>query len=323
MLYSSRFFAALAAAFLISAAAAQDDPNQRFTAKELYLRSRQLPYHATPAPEQPAKVEAPPAKSVPVVKPPAKSPATAAKSTTVSSPTPHTTSTPASTPAKLPDGGRIVPAAATAPAPAQGPALGLRYSILRRTNGEMMEVPKDTEFHTGDAIQIKVQTNSPGYLYIVNQGSSGAWAPMFPSTDFQGGDNKVDGWHTYMLPPRAMVFDERTGVEKLTVLFAREPEPDFENLIYSLQAAQTAKPAAHKTGETPKPADSGSKTLVASAGIGDDVVRNKRQMYSRDLVVETVTPSTPGEQKEYADYVVNPTGASDSRVIADLKLVHK
>jgi hypothetical protein len=49
-------------------------------------------------------------------------------------------------------------------------------------------------------------------------------------------------------------------------------------------------------------------------------------MYSRDLVIETVTPNTPtsaGEQKEYAEYVVNPSGSPDSRVFAALKLVHK
>jgi hypothetical protein len=321
-------FAGISAALLITTAAAQDDPNKQYGAKELYFRSRQLPYHAAPsdpAPPPPAKVEATP-KPTTTTKAPTK---TKVSSTTKSTPS-TTTTTSSSTPTSssstsLPDGGQVM--RVSAPAPAQGTPLGLRYSILRRMSGQMVEVPKDTEFHTGDAIQIKVQTNSPGYLYIVNQGSSGQWMPMFPSAEFQDGDNKVDGWNTYTLPPRPMVFDEKVGVEKLTVLFAREPETDFEKLIYSLQGGSRAKPASQKGSETPKPSSSSeSKTLMASARIGDDVVRTKQQMYSRDLVIETVTPNTPtpqGEQKEYAEYVVNPSGSADSRVVAGLKLVHR
>jgi len=313
MSYKMLIFTGLYTALLVTVAGAQENPDKQYTAKELFLKARQLPYHAatseaTPAP--PPKAETAVPKTTHATRPPGKKVDTAP----VSKPT--TSATPVSTSSSLPEGAAIV--RVSAPAPSQGPALGLRYSILRRVNGQMVEVPKDTEFHSGDAIQVKVQTNTPGYLYIVNQGSSGQWMPMFPSAEFQGGNNHVDGWSTYVLPPRAMVFDEQTGVEKLTVLFAREPEPDIEKLIYSLQGTPKPKPVMQKPSSTDD-----SKTLVASARISDDLVRNKRQMYSRDLVIETVTPNTPGDQKEFADYVVNPSGSPDSRVMADLKLVHK
>jgi hypothetical protein len=52
-------------------------------------------------------------------------------------------------------------------------------------------------------------------------------------------------------------------------------------------------------------------------------VGRMRRAYGRDLIIEKVTPATPGEKKETAVYVVNPTGSSSSRVVADLTLVHQ
>ena len=48
-----------------------------------------------------------------------------------------------------------------------------------------------------------------------------------------------------------------------------------------------------------------------------------RNAYGRDLIIEKVDPSTPGDKKETAVYVVNPTGSADSHLVADLHLVHQ
>src|SRR5262249_54035786 len=149
----------------VSIAAAQDAPKQ-LTARELF-------YHAGPAAAAKASDPAPaPAKNAVIAsaKPPVKRIPTA-------QPKPTPTPTP-SAPSTLPDNGRVVQAAlVTAPAPANGSALGLRYTILKKTPNGMTEVDKNTVFHAGDKIQLSVQTNSPGYLYVVNRGSSGAWKP--------------------------------------------------------------------------------------------------------------------------------------------------
>ena len=65
-------------------------------------------------------------------------------------------------------------------------------------------------FKAGDRIRITVVPNAPGYLYIINQGSSGTWKPVFPSADVEDGNNRVDGFRDYVLPPKSrMVFDDR------------------------------------------------------------------------------------------------------------------
>ena len=118
-----------------------------------------------------------------------------------------------------------------------------------------------------------------------------------------------------------MVFDEQTGIEKIFIVFSREPEADLENMIYSLQGNKS-RPAAQPQ-EAPQP-----KQIVQVAGyaIDDSTVDRLRDTYSRDLIIERVDDKTPGDKSdkpEYAVYVVNPSGSSSSRVVADLKLVHQ
>jgi hypothetical protein len=62
----------------------------------------------------------------------------------------------------------------------------------------------------------------------------------------------------------------------------------------------------------------GSRSLVAQASLGDDVVSKLRtQVNSRDLVFEKV------DSTENAAYVVNPSTAPDARLVVDIALKHK
>jgi hypothetical protein len=302
---------------LAVAAQSQDAaPKPLFTARELFYSAASEPAPAAKAPPK-AAAKAPPKKAA----------SAPTRVVTGDQPPPHGTTPPKDPAGGLPLGASVIPAVATAPstapAPSTGTALGLRYTILRLAGNDMADVPPDTVFHAGDRIQFNIQTNGPGFLYIVSQGSSGTWKPMFPSTEVEDGNNRVDGWHTYTMPPKSrMVFDEQTGVEKIFIVFSREPEADLENMIYSLQGNQ-AHPAAHSPDAVPKP-----KQMVRIAGlnIDDSTVGRLRTTYSRDLIVERVdgqTPADRSDKQENAEYVVNPSGSSSSRVVADLKLVHQ
>lgn len=213
----------------------------------------------------------------------------------------------------------------TAPAPENGTPLGLKYTILRKSGDDMVEVPPDTIFHSGDRLQLSVQTNGPGYLYIITQGSSGTWKPMFPSPEVADGNNHVDGWNARVLPTGSrMVMDTQTGTDKLFVVFSRTPEDGLEDLIYSLQGAK-AKPAADRS---PEKAPSKKYLMTASVDIPDAAVGRLKETYTRDLIIEKVDDKTPTDKssaskQENATYVVNPSGSADSRVVADISLVHQ
>ena len=214
------------------------------------------------------------------------------------------------------------PAPTTAPMPASGaPPLGLRYTVLKLgADNTPTEVPNDTVFHAGDRIRFSVEANAPGYLYIINQGSSGNWKPVFPSAEIEDGNNRIEGWRPYTMPPKSrLAFDSTVGTENLFIVFALQPENDLESIIYSLQGRK--KPAA-AAAATDAPVQS-SKELIVAANISNSAVDRMRAAWSRDLIIEKVDPNTNGDKKETAVYVVNPTGSADSRVVADLHLVHQ
>ena len=221
-------------------------------------------------------------------------------------------------------GGRFVRVSSVGDPPA--PRLGLRYTILRKEGDDMLEVAPDTVFHAGDRIQFRVQVNGPGYLYIIVQGSSGTWTPLFPSPQINHGDNHVDAWEGYTMPPGyRMVFDQQTGTEKVFLMFSRSQEQDLDQLIYSLRGR--VKPASEAPAPTLKdegPAP-GERQIVASLRIDDATVGRLRNAYARDLVLEKIDESGSANAgpKEKSVYVVNPSGAADSRVVADIFLVHQ
>src|SRR5215472_459179 len=74
---------------------------------------------------------------------------------------------------------------------ASTPALGLRYSVVRRTEKEPDEVDSATLFHSGDKFRLRVEANDTGYLYLIERGSSNHWTLLFPDVNVAGGDNLV------------------------------------------------------------------------------------------------------------------------------------
>jgi hypothetical protein len=307
MSYSFRFFFTLCATAAASVSVpAQETQRQEMTARELFYNAASAP--APSAQKGSSKVVAKRKPTAPVTQ-------------QASNTQPSTSSTPA-TPPSTPDGsGKIVAvsdgARATAPPPASGTALGLKYTILKLTGDAMTPAAPSSVFHAGDKIQFSIETNSPGYLYIVSQGSSGTWKPMFPTPEIEGGDNRVEGFHTYTFPPGyRYVFDQQTGAEKVFIIFSRDPKPDFEQLVYSLQGGKP-QPASQPAPQADRSAH------VLRASIDDSTVGRLHETYSRDLVIERVGDDAHADTQEKAVYVVNPTGSPDSALVADLRLVHQ
>jgi hypothetical protein len=290
---------------LAAAAAAQDQPPPQLTARELFYNAGNAP---TAAHNAPAKKAAAKPAAQQTAQPTARTAPTAQRP-------PVATSSTATGVSVIP-AVETVPQRSTAPAPSSGSALGLKYAILKLSGDSMVPAPPDSVFHAGDKIQFSVETNGPGYLYIVSQGSSGAWRPMFPSPEIEGGSNFVEGFHTYTFPPRQrFAFDQQAGEERVFIILSRDAKPDFEQLVYSLRGA---KPAAETN---PQPADPAPQVLRAS--IDGATVGRLHEVYARDLVIEKLGDEASTGSQEKAVYVVNASGSSDSCVVADLRLVHQ
>ena len=299
-----------------AAASAWGQAPQGMTARDMFYSVAGLAAPAKPKGARPA--------SGPARRPPAPKPSEVAKKTA-----PPTVVNPPGPPGQAP---------APAPGPGPGPAgdpqvilaahklapLGLRYSILKEERGgaAVMEVDADTVFRSGDRIRVAAMANDRAHLYIVLKGSSGNWSVLFPSAEINGGNNVIEKERTYDIPAgHWFAFDQQPGKETLFLVVSRKPEPDLERMMYRLREGQAGPPAA-----TPQPGgDRPAKVLMAMDRPIDDalVSRVRSQVFARDLVFEKVDDKTPGERKEKAVYVVNKTGAEESRVVADVTLNHQ
>jgi Domain of unknown function (DUF4384) len=204
------------------------------------------------------------------------------------------------------------------------PPLGLRYSILKEApGGGTVEVDGATVFRSGDRIRVTVATTETAYAYVVTKGSSGKWRVLFPSPEIGQGSNLIPGGVIYPIPAgHWFAFDEQVGEENLFVMVSRTPVKDLDGLIYQLKESgtQPGEPAANQP------------PVMMAANIppvDDSVISHLRdEVYARDLVFEKVDDTAPaaGEQApvraEKAVYIVNKTGANNSRVVADIRLQH-
>lgn len=202
-----------------------------------------------------------------------------------------------------------------------GPSsLALRYSVLKLAgDGRFEEVDPDSTFRSGDRIRIALQVNSPGYLYVVHQGSSGMWKFLFPAKEVHQGSNRVQPGRTYEIPPGGrFYFDEQAGVERLFLVVAREPVEDLDSLIYSVRPGTAPQPAPDRRPANP--------TLLAQniQPVADGLIRRIRtEVLARDLVFEKVDEKSPGERREKAVYAAAVQGGGDARVVADIQLRHQ
>ncbi|MCZ2074496.1 MAG: DUF4384 domain-containing protein [Bryobacterales bacterium] len=199
--------------------------------------------------------------------------------------------------------------------------LGLRYSVLKSADGvNYSETDAGTVFRSGDKLKISLQSNDTAHLYMVARGSSGTWSVLFPNPEVARGSNIVAPGRTYEMPSGGrIVFDEQPGTEKMFIVLSRRPEPNLEELIYSLSS--TAQPPAVEREQAPA-----KQLMIAQnrTSIDDALIGKIRQeMVARDLIFEKVDESTPGARKENAVYVVNPSGDPDARLIVDLQLKHR
>ncbi|HEX4231104.1 MAG TPA: DUF4384 domain-containing protein [Bryobacteraceae bacterium] len=192
--------------------------------------------------------------------------------------------------------------------------LGLRYTLLQQLKtGQNEEVLPDSTFRAGDSIRISVMANEPGYLYVIQRGSTGAWNVLFP----QPGTpevNRVEAGRNYEIPGgdgEYFTFDEHAGQEKIYVLLSRAAVRDLDNLI--LQVQQGHQP--------------GDPETVAS-GAADRIMQDLRKgSGTRDLVFTQVNDPSPSQAApgEKAIYVVNKASSEkpDSEIVIDMTLNHR
>jgi hypothetical protein len=215
--------------------------------------------------------------------------------------------------------------------PVSAAQIGLRYSLLlRNSDGHYAEVSPGTVFHDGDHLRLSVMANQPGFLYVIQQGSSGTWSTIFPGrasvSPSSGAINQIEQGRSYQVPDGkgAFQFDRNPGQEKLFVVLSRQRISDLDSTILSL------KDSTHQAPEDAQPhpshPDSQGEVLEAANQVPPEFVQ---KMASRDLTLvqeQEVDYPTNGDQAgEKAVYIVSKVSSTKTTpwVVASVTLHHE
>ncbi len=76
-----------------------------------------------------------------------------------------------------------------------------RISVMvqREEPAGWRDVNPATVFEPGDRLRFHISSTSSGYLYVMNQGTSGTYELLFPRTD-TGSDNRIEAAKDYTVP---------------------------------------------------------------------------------------------------------------------------
>lgn len=191
--------------------------------------------------------------------------------------------------------------------------LGLRYGMLIKTAGGLVEATPGQEFHTGDLIRLSVMGNQKGYLYVVGRGSSGVWSLLFPNPESAQRSNEIVAGRQYQVPGgpgEYFTLDEQTGEERIFILLARHPVADLDGLVRGMAAGDRQPPPL----------------IEANYRVTDDQIAQLRDaVQTRDLVFTKVDEpaGSGGAAGEKAVYVVNKNAADGDRVVTDVTIHHR
>jgi hypothetical protein len=179
------------------------------------------------------------------------------------------------------------------------PNTGLRFRLTQQLpDNSEVEVDPDVTFHTGDRVRFTFESNVDGYLYVVQEGSSGRWTVLYPNPQINGGRNQIQRFQPLAVPPdNWFAFDAQPGTERVFVFLCKDALQQLPGFGAPVTKLETV-----------------------SAAVVDDL---RRSVQSRDLVFEKDRPAgAAGAAKSaQATYVVNREEVGKA-VAATIQLVH-
>ena len=261
------------------------------------LTPREMYYHRDDAPTPPAVVNNP-------------NHTTTTKHRTRATKTPDTARTkPATANPASPDGSTATMPVSN-PTPASQANLGLRYTLVKVTDAGTTDTSDTDVFHAGDCVQLKVESNTTGFLYVLHHGPDGNWQPLMPSPKMPDESNHIEAFRDVQIPSKyCFRFDDKPGIETLFLAIAQN-----KNAIPDLHRAILAgNQATQSSTEGP--------TMVAlNLDHQVDALRGRGMEISQ---IERVVETPNDEAKAHAVYVVNKSSTDSDRVVAEIRLRHE
>ncbi|MGH9838623.1 MAG: serine/threonine-protein kinase [Blastocatellia bacterium] len=132
-------------------------------------------------------------------------------------------------------------------------------------DGREQTVERDTIFHSGESVRFTVVPPRDGFLYLLQQGSSGEFSSLIPDKRIRGGANTVRAGETVMFPPaRPFKFDAQPGVETIFVFVAKDKSDPLAAAIEQSLARKKTNARGQVLLD-----EAAAKLLQASANLSD------------------------------------------------------
>jgi Domain of unknown function (DUF4384) len=193
--------------------------------------------------------------------------------------------------------------------------IGLQYWInLQEGNGRSRRVTTSHNFHSGDSIKLHIKSKSSGYLYVINQDSTGQQTYLYPTKGQEA--HLIEPGLTYTIPARGAIrFDDVPGNEKLTIALAKYPITQTNSGLKPKESiANNSEQAIYSACASTK------GMFVDDSKVNIDCIRNHYSAGTKGMFSEEDTVST-----EPASYSVLPSSSlNEGKVmIVDFNLVHR
>ncbi|HEY4000760.1 MAG TPA: DUF4384 domain-containing protein [Candidatus Xenobia bacterium] len=112
----------------------------------------------------------------------------------------------------------------------------MKVTVLQVKSGTEIAVVPHQVFHAGDQVRIRLESNFPGVVYVLNQTPGGETRVLLPQSQ-QLDVNQVAPHVIQDLPfaPKVMKFDTEKGTEVLQVVMSRSRIPQYDEAVSAHQ----------------------------------------------------------------------------------------
>jgi hypothetical protein len=185
--------------------------------------------------------------------------------------------------------------------------------LLIDARGQAQAIDPDRIFHRGERVVFEFEPNRSGYLYVLEQASSGKWRPLFPLVPEQ--DNVVKAQTKMTVPPKEDAFEITgvPGVERVFVVLSRNPEDPYELTEAIRNDAE---------GATRPVATQSAQAFQSRDQLNEIIERMKTDLASRELkTVKISQPQAPTDPPNSV-FVVNVSNTPTDRVVTEIRINH-
>jgi hypothetical protein len=141
------------------------------------------------------------------------------------------------------------PASSTAAKPTAGRP-GARVRVELDRDGRARFVSTRTVFRSGDKVRFHFAMNFPGYVVVINQGSSGTRSLLFP---YKGVSNHIGRTADYTVPQGDgwFEFDDTPGTEQLTFIMSKREIEEVTQITTGSHGSSPVAAAPNHPAEHP------------------------------------------------------------------------